>query len=267
MLQKHAAAQAPADWRLTSKGADWPGFTAKFDKIETSGTLILQDANRGGLLIANGDRAKAGYLPGSTFKIPNTMIALQTGAAKDLDQEIFKYSGRPFLVEGKPFLPKACEADINLETAFKNSCVPVYQELARRIGAEAYKDWLTKFDYGNADVGGPLDSFWLDGALRISAIEQVKFLRRLVMKTLGVSPRANALTEQAMFIEKIGETSIHGKSGWVYSQSPATGWWIGFAQRGEDVVLIALNMDMPKREHAEARYRLVKEALSEAGVV
>ena len=254
-------AQAPADWRL-SKETDWPEFAKRFDEVGSSGALVVLDALRGGKLVANPERAQIGFIPGSTFKIPNTMLALHLGAVKGLE-ETFKWNGERFLVEGEPFLPAACNADIALRDAFRNSCIPVYQELSRRIGSEAYKDWLVKLDYGNAEIGGaPLDQFWLKGDLRISADQQTKFLRKLVIKTLPLTPRSLSLTEEAMFIEKIGETAIHGKTGYVFDAKPATGWWVGFAQRGEDVVLIALNLDITKPEHAKARYDLVKEALT-----
>lgn len=259
-------AQAPPDWRL-ARETEWPVFTRRFDAIGVAGALVVHDALRGGRLIANAERAKKGYLPGSTFKIPNTVIALHTGAIRDIDEETFAAPEKPFLVEGKPFLPEACAAKLNLRAAFKNSCIPAYQELARRIGVDAYKEWLTRFDYGNAEPGPDLQTFWLDGDLRISAEGQTKFLRQLIIKTLPVSPRAIALTEEIMFIEKIGDTAIHGKSGWVYSEKPAIGWWVGYAQRGEEVVMIALNLDMTRPEHAAARYHLVKTALRETGML
>ena len=37
------------------------------------------------------------------------------------------------------------------------------------------KEYLTRIQYGNADPSGGVDRFWLDGALRISAMEQVDF--------------------------------------------------------------------------------------------
>ncbi len=256
------ALAAPADWRL-SKEMEWPAFAQRFAESGTSGALVVLDARIGGRLVANPGRAKVGYLPGSTFKIPNALIALQTGAVRDLDSETFKWNGARYQVDGKPLLPAECDADLTLRAAFRHSCIPVFQELARRIGPDAYRDWLTKFDYGDARIdGASLDEFWLKGDLRISADQQVKFLRRLIAKTLPVTPRAAAQTEELMFVEKIGETAIHGKSGHVFTTTPRIGWWVGYAQRGEDVALVALNLDMNKPEHGAARYALVKDALT-----
>ena len=46
------------------------------------------------------------------------------------------------------------------------------------------KEYLTRIQYGNADLSGGVDRFWLDGALRISAMEQVDFLRKLYRNEL-----------------------------------------------------------------------------------
>ena len=64
-----------------------------------------------------------------------------------------------------------------------------------------------------------------------------------------------------MFIERIDKTAIHGASDDRLAVPPAKGWWVGFAQRGEDVVLVALHLDRPNNDRAGLRYDLVKDAL------
>ena len=50
----------------------------------------------------------------------------------------------------------------------KQSVVWYYQELARRVGPERMQKWVTAFRYGNEDISGGIDRFWLESALRIS---------------------------------------------------------------------------------------------------
>jgi len=69
-------------------------------------------------------------VPASTFKIANTIIALETGVVKD-ENEIIPYGGRPF---------KHWEKDMSMREAIALSAVPIYQELARRIGLERYRE-------------------------------------------------------------------------------------------------------------------------------
>lgn len=65
--------------------------------------------------------------------------------------------------------------DHNLITAMKYSVVPVYQEFARQIGEARMSKMLHAFDYGNEDISGNVDSFWLDGGIRISATSKSAF--------------------------------------------------------------------------------------------
>lgn len=43
---------------------------------------------------------------------------------------------------------------------------------------------MTKINYGNGKAGPEIDSFWLNGDLRISPLQQVDFLRCLVASEL-----------------------------------------------------------------------------------
>src|SRR5690606_10185028 len=116
------------------------------------------------------------FVPASTFKIPNTLIGLATGAVKSVD-EIFPYGGQP-----QPF--KTWEKDMGLREAITLSNVPVYQELARRIGLERMQLNLLNMDFGNNEIGTVVDRFWLDGPLKISAVEQTRFLAKLAQGQL-----------------------------------------------------------------------------------
>ena len=74
---------------------------------------------------------------------------------------------------------------MGLRKAIAISNVPIYQELARRIGLERMKHYLKSFEYGNTDTGEIIDRFWLDGPLEISALEQVNFLKKfIILRTL-----------------------------------------------------------------------------------
>ena len=70
--------------------------------------------------------------------------------------------------------------DQTLRSSMRHSTVWVYQQFAREIGEVREKEYLTRIQYGNADLSGGVDRFWLDGALRISAMEQVDFLENCI---------------------------------------------------------------------------------------
>ncbi|WP_404872943.1 penicillin-binding transpeptidase domain-containing protein, partial [Klebsiella pneumoniae] len=81
------------------------------------------------------------------------------------------------------------------------------------------------FDYGNEDISGNVDSFWLDGGIRISATEQISFLRKLYHNKLHVSERSQRIVKQAMLTEANGDYIIRAKTGYSTRIEPKIGWW------------------------------------------
>src|SRR5690606_18887771 len=108
-------------------------------------TFVLYEASADRLALVNAERARQRFVPASTFKITNSLIALETGVVKDAD-EVIPYGGKPQRV-------KEWERDMSMRDAIAVSNVPVYQELARRIGLERYKAWLERLKYGNREIG------------------------------------------------------------------------------------------------------------------
>jgi beta-lactamase class D len=139
-----------------------------FSKADTNATFVLYDMQKEKLVIHNQARAQKRYTPASTFKIANSLIGLETKTVKSVDEQI------PYLGSENPFIASWKE-DMGLRKAIAISNVPIYQELARRIGLKRMKHYLKIFEYGNADTGAIIDRFWLDGPIEISALEQVKF--------------------------------------------------------------------------------------------
>lgn len=121
----------------------------------------------------NAARAGQRFIPASTFKIPNTIIALELGIADNKDFTLPYDSLAP---RGEGFWSSVWSQDHTLQSAINHSVYWYYQELARRAGEEQMRSFLEKFDYGNRNMDGGVDRFWLHGGLRISPDEQVRFL-------------------------------------------------------------------------------------------
>ena len=164
-----------------------------------------------------------------------------------------------FLVDGAPFLPVACEGDLTLATAFANSCIPIYQGIARAVGRRAYERALDALDYGNARVdGAPVDRFWLEGPLAIDAREQVRFLDRLRRGHVPFGRRAVADVRDMLVVERGPGYVLRGKTGWVFTTTPEVGWWVGSVERDGAAWTFALNLDItrpstPRRAGHRAR--------------
>ena len=135
-----------------------------FDAAGVSGTFVLMDINADRTYVVDPARAARRIHPASTFKIPNSLIAFDTGAVRD-DHEVLPYGGEP-----QRF--KQWEHDMALPEAIRLSAVPIYQEVARRVGAERMQAYVDAFDYGNRQLGSAIDQFWLVGPMEISAFEE-----------------------------------------------------------------------------------------------
>jgi beta-lactamase class D len=243
-----------------AKHFDDEGAAGVFAAYETGGTSIM---------VSDGARSRLALLPASTFKIANSIIALETGVVTDPDKDIFKWDG---IVRNFPDWNR----DHTLRSAIAASAVPVYQEIARRIGADRMKAYVDKLDYGNRDIGGaPIDYFWLSGNLRISPLQQIEFLDRLRRGALPVSERNQTLSREILPVTKVGDAVIRAKSGLIGidDKSPAggvsatVGWLVGWAEKGGRQTVFALNLDIREPRHIASRMKIAQQQLSDLGAI
>lgn len=232
-----------------------PAFGTHFSAEGLTGTFVLLDPEANTLHTWNPTRAKERFIPASTFKIANSLIGLESGAVKNLE-EVLPYGGKP-----QAF--KEWEHDMALPEAMKLSAVPIYQEVARRIGAERMAAGVKSLDYGNADTTGVIDRFWLDGPLKISAVEQTAFIRRLLADELPLKKETMEKVRGIIPTETAGDAVIHFKTGWCTSTEPNIGWIVGWVERGGKKLPFALNMEMKDMNDAPKRLALVKACLGE----
>lgn len=231
------------------------------------GTFVLRDGKTGVLTTHDAERAATRFIPASTFKIPNSLIGLETGAVGSVD-EILPYGGKP-----QRF--KQWEHDMPLREAIVLSAVPIYQELARRVGLPRMQEWVKRLGYGNTETGTIVDQFWLEGPLKISAIEQTEFLARLANDDLpGVSAKTLAAVKEITILEKGDGYILHAKTGWGPANGDAIGsaeigWWVGWIERpSQPVATFALNIDMLAGEKdASKRVPLGKACLRALGIL
>jgi beta-lactamase class D len=236
---------------------EMPELEKFFKDQGVTGTFVMFDPAADTLLVWNEARAKERFIPASTFKIANSLIGLDVGAVKSVD-EVLPYGGKPQWI-------KAWEQDMGLRDAIKISNVPIYQELARRIGLERMREGVKKLDYGNMEIGSVVDRFWLDGPLKISAVEQAQFLNRLVEGKLPIKPHVAAVVKEITLLEKTEAYELHAKTGWGVATKPSIGWWVGWIERDHKVFPFAINIDMTSGDEAEKRISIGRECLKALG--
>jgi beta-lactamase class D len=238
-----------------AEAAPWeihPEWAKEFSDRAVAGSMLVYDERDNRYLVFDRARAETRFTPASTFKVFNALVALETGAVKD-EYEVIRWDGVKRGMEN-------WNRDQSLASAMKFSAVWFYQEMARRAGATRMQAWIDQVGYGNRDIGGGIDRFWLDGGkLRISALEQIGFLRRLAEGSLPFSPQAQEAVRRITIVDAAPDYILHAKTGWALRAAADgkhdLGWIVGWVERDGRRWFFAMNMDM-SRGDADAAQRL-----------
>ncbi|MCD7936777.1 MAG: class D beta-lactamase [Tannerellaceae bacterium] len=240
-----------------------PQLKALFDSFGVYGSIVIYDQQNNHYMGYNLERCNEAFGPASSFKIANTLIALETGVATP--QTVFKWNGEKQRLQ-------VWEQDVNLRQAFQISSVPVYQEIARRIGAERMQYYLRLFNYGEMDVHPDnIDLFWLEGESQITPYQQVYFLQKLYNLQLPVSRKAMEQTKAIMVHEEKEGYTLSGKTGWATRQEKDVTWFVGYLETKGNVYIFATNLEpCPTTDpdsFAQTRIRLTKEVFRTLGLM
>ncbi|MCW5966741.1 MAG: class D beta-lactamase, partial [Bryobacterales bacterium] len=214
---------------------DWKSV---FEKHGVAGTLVVADERdtTPKLWVYQKERAAKRSIPASTFKIAHALFALDAEVVRD-EFQVFPWDGVKRTFPGH-------NQDQDLRSSMRVSAVWLYEEFARSIGKDRARSYLERTGYGNADPGGESDTYWLDGNLRISAFEQIEFLRKLYRNTLPFRVEHQRLVKDVMVNEAQRDWILRAKTGWTGQQ----GWWVGWVEWPRGPVFFALHIDTPRRE-------------------
>jgi beta-lactamase class D len=157
---------------------------------ESGSCFLLQQVGSGDVERSPSDLCGLRVTPASTYKIPHALAAIDAGVVRD-ENEVIAYDGADV-----PF--DSWKSDHTLASAIRYSVVWYFQRIAERLGMERERDYLRRFDFGNADPSSGLTSFWLGGSLLVSPEEELRFLSRLYRHDLPVSERAMSVVERIL---------------------------------------------------------------------
>jgi beta-lactamase class D len=199
-----------------------------------SGGFVLYDEAKQRWLRFQPEQCRTRTSPCSTFKVLNSLIALETGVASGADFSL-PWDGTRRSIE-------SWNHDQTLRSAFAASCVWYYKALATRIGLERYQQIIPKVGYGNNDLTGGVTQFWLQSSLTISPDEQVEFLRRLHARKLPFAATSVDTVLDIMTLSRAGQTVFRGKTGSAFDTQknvPILGWFIGSVSTPSGLYLFA----------------------------
>ena len=211
-------------------------FQTIINSNNVKGSVLIYDLNNNTYYSNDFEWATHGNLPASTFKITNSIIGLETGVIES-DSTIFKW-------DGKKKWSNFWEQDLVLRDAFQFSCVPCYQEVAAKIGAQRMNEYVENLQNGNLKINADnITDFWLEGDSRISQMQQIDFLKRYFNDQLPISKRTKHIMQDVMLIEKTTDYKLSGKTGLSNTNNQYNGWFVGFIEVKNHVYFFATNLE------------------------
>ncbi len=230
-----------------------------FNKHNVQGTLVLASLDNKSTYIHNHERANKRLSPASTFKILNSIIALEEAIIKD-QYEIIKWDGN------KRFFD-SWNKDHNMKSAFKVSCIWFYQELAKKIGKENYLRYFNKFNYGNKQIGDDITTFWLGKELKITPLEQIEFLKKIYKKKYDISKKSYLILEDIMLVDSTDNYKLYAKTGSTTQNGKGHGWYVGYVTTKANTWFFATNLLIDGYEDLKKRKEITIAVLKKKGLI
>ena len=237
---------------LTVREIVVPEFQTIIDSAGVKGSVVIYDLKDDTYYSNDFQWSRKGNLPASTFKIPNSIIALEIGVVQN-DSTLFKWNGEKRML-------KNWEQDLIFRDAFHFSCVPCYQKVARDIGLKYMIEYLKKLEYSNMKVDSTnIDLFWLEGESRINQFQQINFLKRFYKSELPISERTVRIMKRMMVLEDNNEYKLSGKTGWSISNGNNNGWFVGYVETQNEAYIFATNVEPNQQFEMDTFHMIRKE--------
>ena len=243
-------------------------FKNYFDNCGVHGSIAIFDENNQQWILSDTVNVKNESLPASTFKIINLLIALETKTIKD-ENEIVKWVGKTDTIK-YGFRPEIYH-DMTVKEAFEVSAGWVFIELAKKIGKENYKKYLSACNYGNLNLSENNNDFWNFGNFAISPINQVTFIRKLYEEILPFSKRNMEIVKRVMITEVTDNFTISAKTGWTRENNINTGWWVGYLETNNNTYFFATLLLQDRKNNRDdfgsCRKEITKKILNDLGFI
>ncbi len=246
-------------------------FKKYFDESGVQGTFGIFDNAQGQFTIYNLQRFRdSAYLPASTFKIFNSLAALGAGAIFS-DTVVVPWDKVVRTGPGGDTMHQ-WNKDMNMREAFAVSNIGFYKEMARRIGKDTMQMLLDSVGYGRRydtfHITDNIDKFWLDNTLKITADEQLGFVKKLYFKQLPFQNREQEIVKNLMIRESNDKYILAYKTGWGTSEKGnQLGWLVGWIEENKHVYPFVMNLESTDANinMIEVRMKILRSILSQMG--
>ncbi len=239
-----------------------PAARAVLDASGFNGTTLIYDLNNQRWMAGHAELVDTAAIPASTFKLFSSLVALETRVIHAADEII------PW--DGVTRSRAETNTDLSLRNAFRVSSVAHYQHLVREIGSGRMGVLLREAAYGNMNMDGGLETFWLSGDLRITPRQQIEFMVRLYNGELPFRPEVIRAVKDIALMEETDTYKLRAKTGLaVVGDLENTGWAVGWVEKDHNVYFFAtlLLAQNPDETFVPKRLAMSREILSQLNIL
>ena len=257
MLSTYAAEQSLYQWSIPAEKVSTIDLSAYFSGYE--GSFVLYDLNGDTWNIYDMEQATLRTAPDSTYKIYDALFGLEEGVIAPNDSFMaWNETDYPF---------EAWNADQDLYSAMQSSVNWYFQEIDKQIGSSAIQGYIQKIGYGNENISADLSSYWMQGTLKISPVEQVELLTALHNNNFDFAPENVKAVKNAICLFSSEGKNLYGKTGTgrVDGQD-VNGWFVGYIETTGNTYFFATNIQAAENATGGKASEISLSILSHMGI-
>ncbi|MBP2643245.1 MAG: Beta-lactamase [Firmicutes bacterium] len=207
---------------------------------EYNGSFVLLDMEKNHYQVYNDDNSKKRVSPDSTYKIVSSLVGLETGILQDENTQL-EWDGTVY-----PF--ERWNMNQTLTSAINYSVSWYFQKVDLLVGKTKIENYLKQIGYGNYDLTGDINDFWVESSLKISPIEQVVILKKLYTYELPFSRKNIDIVKKVIKVSEHNKVNLYGKTGTgIVNGNSINGWFVGYVEREGKVYIFATNIQGKER--------------------
>ena len=262
MLSTYAAEQSRYQWNIPSDKVSTIDLSDWFSGYE--GSFVLYDLNGDTWKVYDMEQATLRTAPNSTYKIYDALFGLEEGViAPDDSFMAWNETDYPF---------EAWNGNQDLFSAMQSSVNWYFEEIDQQIGFAAIQNYIRKIGYGNEIVNADLSSYWMQGALKISPVEQVELLTALHNNQFDFAPENINAVKSSICLFSSENFSSEGKNfygktgtGRVDGQD-VNGWFVGLLETAGNTYFFATNIQAAENATGSKASEISLSILSHMGI-
>jgi len=250
----------------------------KYFKNIEEGCFILYDVNKKNTLEYNQTFCQKPMSPDSTFKIMLSLIGYDQNILKNEHMPEWKFK-KKYIADysDSTYLPPHWRENTTPQNWMRYSVVWYSQLLTKKLGLNVIQKYLNEFNYGNKDFSGDynknngLTHAWLESSLKISAEEQIEFLKNILQNNNLVNHNALEMTKKNLFIDfsQDNQTSLYGKTGsGVLKSKKSHGWFVGWLEKDHQKYIFVTEVILASKDPASLEAKKINiEILSDLSLL